>query len=117
MKKDFSGIVGAPVTPFHKKNRVDYGTFAKQINFRIKNGVSLIAHPMHIGESINLTIEGEGIWLNAWSNRQGAVSQPLSIALSEERIRRQTSRPIVKRWERRELSFWRPIIGVRKATQ
>ena len=57
MIKNFSGIVGAPVTPFDQKNRVDYVTFAKQINFLIKNGVSLIAHPMHIGESINLTIE------------------------------------------------------------
>ncbi len=57
MKNDFSGIVGAPVTPFTKDNKVDYDTFAKQVNFLIKNGASLIAHPMHIGESINMTIE------------------------------------------------------------
>jgi dihydrodipicolinate synthase/N-acetylneuraminate lyase len=57
MREDFSGIVGAPVTPFKEDNTVDYETFAKQLNFLIKNGVSLIAHPMHIGESINLTTE------------------------------------------------------------
>jgi 4-hydroxy-tetrahydrodipicolinate synthase len=57
MKNDFSGVVGAPVTPFDKNNRVDYDTFAKQVNFLINNGASVIAHPMHIGESINMTIE------------------------------------------------------------
>ncbi len=57
MKKDLSGIVGAPITPFDEKNKVDYDTFAKQIEFLIRNGVSLIAHPMHIGESINMTME------------------------------------------------------------
>ena len=55
MASNFSGIVGAPVTPFTDDNRVDLNTFAKQINFLIQNGVSLLAHPMHIGESVNLT--------------------------------------------------------------
>jgi len=57
MKKDLRGIVGGLVTPFNEKNKVDYDTFAKQIDFLIRHGVSLIAHPMHIGESINLTTE------------------------------------------------------------
>lgn len=57
MKEDFSGIVGAPVTPFNRHNKVDYDTFSKQLEFLIKHGVSLIAHPMHIGESPSLTIE------------------------------------------------------------
>ena len=55
MSSIYSGVVGAPVTPFNSKGAVDYDTFAKQINFMIENGVRLIAHPMHIGESINLT--------------------------------------------------------------
>tara|TARA_R110002049_G_scaffold295226_1_gene482427 strand:+ start:128 stop:1039 length:912 start_codon:yes stop_codon:yes gene_type:complete len=55
MSEDYSGIVGAPVTPFTSDNKVDLATFAKQINFLIENGVSLIAHPMHIGESVNMT--------------------------------------------------------------
>jgi 4-hydroxy-tetrahydrodipicolinate synthase len=55
MSKIYSGIVGAPVTPFKANGEVDYDTFAKQINFLIENGVRLIAHSMHIGESLNLT--------------------------------------------------------------
>jgi 4-hydroxy-tetrahydrodipicolinate synthase len=55
MNTVYSGIVGAPVTPFKADNSVDYDTFAKQVNFLIENGVRLIAHPMHIGESVNLT--------------------------------------------------------------
>jgi 4-hydroxy-tetrahydrodipicolinate synthase len=55
MSAVYAGIVGAPVTPFKADNSVDYETFSKQINFLIENGVRLIAHPMHIGESVNLT--------------------------------------------------------------
>ena len=55
MNMDMNGIVGAPTTPFNQENRVDYDLFAKQVDFLIRNGVSLIAHPMHIGESINMT--------------------------------------------------------------
>ncbi len=55
MSPIYSGIVGAPVTPFKEDNCVDYDTFAKQVNFLIDSGVCLIAHPMHIGESLNLT--------------------------------------------------------------
>jgi 4-hydroxy-tetrahydrodipicolinate synthase len=47
--------MGAPVTPFTKDNKVDLDTFAKQINFLIQYGVPMIAHPMHIGESVSLT--------------------------------------------------------------
>jgi 4-hydroxy-tetrahydrodipicolinate synthase len=51
----YAGVVGAPVTPFKADNSLDLDTFAKQINFLIENGVRLIAHPMHIGESVNMT--------------------------------------------------------------
>ena len=55
MHTAYAGIVGAPVTPFTADNTVDFDTFAKQVDFLIANGVRLIAHPMHIGESVNLT--------------------------------------------------------------
>jgi 4-hydroxy-tetrahydrodipicolinate synthase len=55
MNPSYAGIVGAPVTPFKADNTVDFDTFAKQVNFLIENGVRLIAHPMHIGESVNMT--------------------------------------------------------------
>jgi len=54
MKPTYTGIVGAPVTPFTSDNRLDLDTFAKQINFLVEAGVRLIAHPMHIGESVNM---------------------------------------------------------------
>lgn len=55
MASIYAGVVGAPVTPFKSNGSVDYDTFAKQVNFLIENGVRLIAHPMHIGESVNMT--------------------------------------------------------------
>lgn len=58
MKAGYAGIVGAPVTPFKSDNSVDLETFAKQVNFMIESGVRVLAHPMHIGESVNLT-DGE----------------------------------------------------------
>lgn len=57
MSMRYEGIMGAPVTPFTKDNKVDLETFAKQVNFLIENGVPMIAHPMHIGESVSLTRE------------------------------------------------------------
>mgnify|MGYP001584039022 CR=1 FL=1 len=58
MNPSYAGIVGAPVTPFKADNSVDLDTFAKQVNFLVESGVRLVAHPMHIGESVNLT-DGE----------------------------------------------------------
>jgi dihydrodipicolinate synthase/N-acetylneuraminate lyase len=55
MSRELAGIIGAPVTPFNDENSVDYDTFAKQVNFLVENGVAALAHPMHIGESLNLT--------------------------------------------------------------
>ena len=56
MTTKLAGIVGAPTTPF-KDRGVDYDTFAKQVDFLIDNGVDALAHPMHIGESLNLRDE------------------------------------------------------------
>ncbi len=56
MATKLAGIVGAPVTPF-KAGGVDYETFAQQVSFLIDNGVDALAHPMHIGESLNLRDE------------------------------------------------------------
>ncbi len=55
MNPTYAGIVGAPVTPFKADNSVDLDTFAKQVSFLVETGVRVIAHPMHIGESVNLT--------------------------------------------------------------
>jgi 4-hydroxy-tetrahydrodipicolinate synthase len=57
MNDAYKGIVGAPTTPFNSDNEVDLDIFGKQVNFLIESGVNLIAHPMHIGESLNLSEE------------------------------------------------------------
>ncbi|OGP54903.1 MAG: hypothetical protein A2162_01265 [Deltaproteobacteria bacterium RBG_13_52_11b] len=55
MNSSYAGIVGSPVTPLKADNSVDFETFEKEVNFLIGNGVRVIAHPMHMGESLNLT--------------------------------------------------------------
>jgi 4-hydroxy-tetrahydrodipicolinate synthase len=55
MNSSYAGIVGSPVTPLKADNSVDLETFEKEVNFLIRNGVRAIAHPMHMGESLNLT--------------------------------------------------------------
>ena len=50
------GIMAAPVTAFKADGRVDFETFERQINSLIESGFPFIAHPMHIGESPNLTV-------------------------------------------------------------
>ena len=54
MNGKLKGVMGAPITPFTEENKVDFDSFSKQINFLIENGIKMISHPMHIGESINL---------------------------------------------------------------
>lgn len=51
------GIVGTPVTPFTADNRVDEPTLQRIVDFLIRNGAQAIALPMHIGESINMSVE------------------------------------------------------------
>ncbi|MFC1909659.1 dihydrodipicolinate synthase family protein [Chloroflexota bacterium] len=53
----FKGIVGAPVTPFTDDNLVDRGTFEKLVNFLIDSGIGVLGVPLHIGESLNMSLE------------------------------------------------------------
>jgi len=55
MNKNYAGIIGSPVTPFNPDNTVDFDTFEKQVNFLVESGARVLVHPMHIGESVNLT--------------------------------------------------------------
>ena len=47
--------MGAPTTALNADGGVDYDTFARQVDFLIEQGFPFIAHPMHIGESLNLS--------------------------------------------------------------
>jgi dihydrodipicolinate synthase/N-acetylneuraminate lyase len=49
------GLVHTPVTPFKHDHSVDYETYAKVIEFHIKNGAEALALPMPEGEDMSLT--------------------------------------------------------------
>ena len=49
------GFVHCPVTPFKADNNVDYASYAKVVDFHVKNGADAIAVPMPQGEDISLT--------------------------------------------------------------
>src|SRR5262245_16482217 len=50
-----SGLVHAPVTPFKRDLSVDYDTYAKLIEFHIRNRADALALPMPEGEDLSLT--------------------------------------------------------------
>ena len=51
------GVVATPVTPFTADDRVDHATMAKLIRFLVDSGAHALALPMHIGESLDLSID------------------------------------------------------------
>ena len=50
-----AGLVHAPVTPFKRDLSVDYDTYAKLIEFHLRNGAEALALPMPEGEDLSLT--------------------------------------------------------------
>ena len=48
------GLVHAPVTPFRRDQSVDYATYAKVIEFHLRNGAEALALPMPEGEDMSL---------------------------------------------------------------
>ncbi|HZN23776.1 MAG TPA: dihydrodipicolinate synthase family protein [Burkholderiales bacterium] len=49
------GLTHAPVTPFKRDNSIDYDTYAKLLDFHIRNGAQALALPMPEGEDLSLT--------------------------------------------------------------
>jgi len=49
------GLVHTPITPFKRDHAVDYDTYAKVLEFHIKNGAEALALPMPEGEDMSLT--------------------------------------------------------------
>ncbi len=49
------GLVHTPVTPFQGDQRIDYDTYAKILEWHIKNGAEALALPMPEGEDMSLT--------------------------------------------------------------
>jgi len=55
MNKFRPGLVHTPITPFKRDQGVDYDTYAKVIEFHLKNGAEALALPMPEGEDMSLT--------------------------------------------------------------
>jgi 4-hydroxy-tetrahydrodipicolinate synthase len=55
MKTFTPGLVHVPVTPFNNDQSIDFGTYAKVLDFHIKNGADSLALPMPQGEDISMT--------------------------------------------------------------
>lgn len=49
------GLVHTPVTPFKQDNSIDFDTYAKVLEFHIRNGADVLALPMPEGEDMSLT--------------------------------------------------------------
>lgn len=54
---DRRGIVGTPVTPFTEDGGLDTATLERLVEFHLAHGSHLLAMPMHVGESLDLTID------------------------------------------------------------
>ncbi len=51
------GLVHTPITPFNRDHSIDFGTYAKVIEFHLRNGADALALPMPEGEDLSLTDE------------------------------------------------------------
>ncbi len=51
------GLIGCPVTPLREDGELDLRTLEKLVTFLIENGSASIATTMHLGESLNLSME------------------------------------------------------------
>jgi 4-hydroxy-tetrahydrodipicolinate synthase len=52
-----TGIVHVPVTPFTPDNKVDVDTFARAIEFLLRQNASSLCVNLHLAESLNLTLD------------------------------------------------------------
>lgn len=57
MKNFQPGLVHTPITPFHRDQSIDFDTYARLIEFHLRNGADALALPMPEGEDMSLTEE------------------------------------------------------------
>lgn len=57
------GLVHTPITPFNRDQSIDFGTYAKVIEFHLRNGADALALPMPEGEDLSLKDEEQRILL------------------------------------------------------
>jgi Dihydrodipicolinate synthetase family len=51
------GFVGTPVTPFTSDDRVDGDLFQKIVDYLVRKGANVLAHPMHVGEALSMSVD------------------------------------------------------------
>jgi 4-hydroxy-tetrahydrodipicolinate synthase len=76
------GLVHTPVTPFDRDHHIDYGTYAKVLEFHLRNGADALALPMPEGEDLSLT-DAEQRELLAFAIRQVAGRVPVIAHVSD----------------------------------
>lgn len=57
MARQFRGVIASPVTPFTSDNELDLPTLQGLLEFHVRERSDGIAVPMHIGESLKLTVD------------------------------------------------------------
>ncbi|MGH7906862.1 MAG: dihydrodipicolinate synthase family protein [Candidatus Binataceae bacterium] len=60
----------APLTPF-ADGGIDYGCYGRLLDFHLRNGADGLAVPMHVGESVSLTVEERKLLLEFALERVG----------------------------------------------
>src|SRR5258705_10694384 len=55
MNKFNPGLVHTPITPFKRDHSIDFDTYARVLEFHLKNGAEALALPMPEGEDMSLT--------------------------------------------------------------
>jgi len=76
------GLVHTPVTPFKADHSIDYDTYAKILEFHLKNGAEALALPMPEGEDMSLT-DSEQRELITFAIKQVKSRAPVIIHVSD----------------------------------
>jgi len=76
------GLVHTPVTPFKRDQSIDFDTYAKVIEFHLRNGADALALPMPIGEDMSLT-DGEQRQLIEFAIKQVRGRVPVIAHVSD----------------------------------
>ncbi|NVO17563.1 MAG: dihydrodipicolinate synthase family protein [Rhodoplanes sp.] len=76
------GLVHAPLTPFTGDRAIDYACYARLIDFHLHHGAEGLALPMHVGESVSLSVE-ERKALLAFALAQVRGRVPVIVNVSE----------------------------------
>ncbi len=76
------GIVGTPVTPFTSENEVDVLAMERLIEFHVTHGSDALALPMHLGESLNLSMdERQSLAETAVKTTEGRIPVIINVSL------------------------------------